>query len=422
MAMNRIQILREEGWQRTLTIMFFAQLMTAVGFSSIFPFLPLYVTELGSSTGASVELLSGLVFSAQAFSMMLASPIWGSLADRYGRKLMVVRATIGGSILLLAMAFVQNAEQLVLLRTIQGAITGTLAASNALVAAVAPRERSGYAMGLLTVALGSGVAVGPLIGGAVADLSGYNAAFFVTAGLLFLAGVLVMIGVKEDFKPVARDPQASRGVLAAWAALLRTEGLGIAYGVRFLSQLGRMMVVPITPLFVQRLMPSLEGVNTMTGLVTGAYAGMLTLSSIIMGRLGDRVGHRRVVLVSVLLVGFFYLPQSLVTETWQLLILLALAGAAMGGVMPTVSALMASYSTSAEAGRVYGLDNSVSAAARSAAPMIGSAIALWVGLRGTFIAASAIFLLTFFLALLRLPEPDEPVEIPPGQPLERQLT
>jgi DHA1 family multidrug resistance protein-like MFS transporter len=420
--MKRERSVSVQGWQRTLYIMFFAQLMTAVGFSSIFPFLPLYVAELGSSTGASIELLSGLVFSAQAFTMMLASPIWGSLADRYGRKLMVVRSTIGGSILLLAMAFVQNAEQLVLLRTIQGAITGTLAASSALVAAVAPRERSGYAMGLLTMAIGSGVAIGPLIGGAVADLSGYNAAFFVTAGLLFLAGLLVMIGVRERFEPGERNASDSAGVLAAWTALLKTEGLGIAYGIRFLSQLGRMMVVPITPLFVRQLMSSLEGVNTATGLVTGAYAGMLTLSSIVLGRLGDRVGHRHVVLVSVLLVGIFYLPQSLVTETWHLLVLMALAGAAMGGVVPTMSALMASYSTSTETGRVYGLDNSVSAAARSAAPLIGSAIALWVGLRGSFIAASAIFLLTFILALLRLPEPDQPSDVPSRRRLPRPLT
>ncbi|MCK5054273.1 MAG: MFS transporter [Anaerolineales bacterium] len=94
-------------WQRTLIVLFFSQMATAVGFSSIFPFLPLYVKSLGSSTGMSVELLSGLVFSAQAFTMMLASPVWGRLADRYGRKLMIIRASFGGAIVLLMMAFAQ---------------------------------------------------------------------------------------------------------------------------------------------------------------------------------------------------------------------------------------------------------------------------------------------------------------------------
>lgn len=408
-----------KGWERTLYIMFFAQLMTAVGFSSIFPFLPLYVTELGSSTGASIELLSGLVFSAQAFTMMLVSPIWGSLADRYGRKLMVVRSTIGGSVLLLAMAYVQSAEQLVLLRAIQGAITGTLAASNALVAAIAPKERSGYAMGMLTVSVGTGVAIGPLIGGAVADLYGYGAAFFVTAAMLFLSGVLVLVGVEEKFEPDENAGGSSTGVIATWFALLKTKGLGIAYGIRFMSQLGRMMIVPITPLFVQELMGGTEGVNTVTGLVTGVYAGMLTVSSIYLGRLGDRVGHRRVVLVSVLLVALLYLPQSMVTQSWQLLALLALVGAAMGGVIPTVSALMAGYSSAGEAGMVYGLDNSVRAAARSIAPLIGSFVALWFGLRGAFVATGVIFGLTWILAALRLPEPTTHVETPVQEPSPR---
>jgi DHA1 family multidrug resistance protein-like MFS transporter len=404
-----------KGWERTLYIMFFAQLMTAIGFSSIFPFLPLYVTELGSSTGASIELLSGLVFSAQALTMMLASPIWGSLADRYGRKLMVVRSTIGGSVLLLAMAYVQSAEQLVLLRGIQGAITGTLAASNALVAAIAPKERSGYAMGLLTVSVGSGVAIGPLIGGAVADLYGYGAAFYVTAAMLFLSGVLVMVGVEENFEPGENTNGSSNGVLATWLDLLKTKGLGIAYGIRFMSQLGRMMIVPITPLFVQELMGGTEGVNTVTGLVTGVYAGMLTVSSIYLGRLGDRIGHRRVVLVSVLLVAILYLPQSLVTESWQLLFLLALVGAAMGGVIPTLSALMAGFSSPGEAGLVYGLDNSVRAAARSIAPLIGSFVALWFGLRGAFIATGMIFILTWVLAAILLKHQSKSLHLATGR-------
>ncbi len=408
-----------QGWERTLYILFFAQLMTAVGFSSIFPFLPLYVTELGSSMGLSIELLSGLVFSAQAFTMMLASPVWGALADRYGRKLMVVRSTVGGSVLLLAMAFVQSGEQLVLLRAMQGVITGTLAASNALVASVVPRERTGYAMGLLTVAVGSGVAIGPLVGGAVADIYGYSAAFYVTAAMLFLSGLLVLVGVKEEFVPQAKTRDSSVGVIASWVVLLRTKGLGIAYGIRFVTQLGRMMIVPITPLFIQELMGGTDGVNTVTGLVTGVYAGMLTLSSIYLGRLGDRVGHRRVVLISVLFVALLYLPQSLVDQSWQLLLLLGLAGAAMGGVIPTVSALMAGYSSADEAGMVYGLDNSVRAAARSIAPLIGSFIALWVGIRGTFVATGVIFLLAWLLASFRLPELATPVTAPPPKPSPR---
>jgi DHA1 family multidrug resistance protein-like MFS transporter len=108
--LRKIHYTLQTPWQRTLYIMFAAQLMTAVGFSSIFPFFPLYVHELGSSTGMNLDVLAGLVFSSQAFTMMLAAPIWGTIADRYGRKLMVERAMFGGSIILLLMAFVRSAE------------------------------------------------------------------------------------------------------------------------------------------------------------------------------------------------------------------------------------------------------------------------------------------------------------------------
>ena len=185
-----------QSWQRTLYIMFASQFMVAVGFSSIFPFLPFYVEELGTNTNLSLEFLSGLVYSSQAFTMMIAAPVWGMLADRMGRKLMVERAMFGGSVLLLLMAFVQSAEHLVLLRAIQGMVTGTVAAANALVASEAPRKHMGYAMGLLQVGFGAGLAIGPLIGGSVADALGYSVTFYVTATLLFLAGVLVIVCVK----------------------------------------------------------------------------------------------------------------------------------------------------------------------------------------------------------------------------------
>jgi len=115
-------------WRRTLYIMVFCQVITSIGFSSIFPFLPLYVKSLGSVTDLGTEVLSGLVFSSQALTMMIASPIWGALADRWGRKLMVERAMFGGAVLLGLMAFVRSAEELVLLRAVQGLVTGTIGA------------------------------------------------------------------------------------------------------------------------------------------------------------------------------------------------------------------------------------------------------------------------------------------------------
>jgi DHA1 family multidrug resistance protein-like MFS transporter len=267
-------------WQRTLTVVFIAQLTTAVGFSSIFPFLPLYVKALGTTTGLSLELLSGLVFSGQAFTMMLASPVWGALADRFGRKLMVERAMFGGALILLLMAFVRSAEQLVLLRAIQGLITGTISAANALVAAETPRQRTGYAMGLLQVSLGAGVALGPLLGGAIADWLGYRAAFFATAALLFGSGLLVWRGVQEDFIPVERSAHEKGNFLSSWQQITAAPGVMLVYSLRFISQLGRNMLVSVAPLFIQALLLASAQLNFFTGLVVGVSAATTTISAV----------------------------------------------------------------------------------------------------------------------------------------------
>jgi DHA1 family multidrug resistance protein-like MFS transporter len=379
------------NWKRTLYIVFFAQMVAVAGFLVTVPFLPLYVEELGTNTNLSTELLAGLTFSAQAFTMAIASPIWGALADRYGRKLMVQRAMFGGTVILLLMGFVQSAEQLVVLRAVQGLITGTISAANALVAAEAPREHTGYAMGLLQVGIG-----------AIADAVGYAAAFYVTAALLFIAGVLVWWGVEEHFEPPEALKSEARSFVAEWRHVLSSPGIPVAYGLRFLSQLGQMMIFPIAPLFILTLLPDRGRINTFTGLVVGSAALATTISAVYLGRLGDRVGHRRILVTSALLAGLFYLPQSLVTAGWQLLVLQALVGVCMGGIVPTISALLARYSEPGEEGAVYGLEHSITSVARAVAPLLGAAVAAWFGLRATFVATALIYLMAGAIARLGL--------------------
>lgn len=390
-------------WQRTLAIIFFAQLMTAVGFSSIFPFLPFYVSELGSSTSLSVEVLSGLVFSAQAFTMMLASPIWGSLADRLGRKLMVERAMFGGSVILFLMAFAQNAEQLVILRALQGLITGTIAASNALVAAAVPRDRTGYAMGAIQVGFGAGVAFGPLVGGAVADLLGYSASFFVTSAFLFTAGILVWLGIEEQFEGQARGEAKGDSLWGQWREILGGQGVLPLYGMRFFTQLGRMLLLPITPLFVQLLLDNSEGINILTGAVVGLSSASTTLSSLVLGSLGDRIGHRKVLLTSALAAAACYAPQSSVTQVWQLFVLVGLTGIAVGGIIPSISALLTAHTLSGSEGAVFGLDNSVGAGARALAPLLGSLAAFRFGLRSVFLFSGLALFVVSLLAVFQAP-------------------
>lgn len=391
-------------WQRTLYIVFFAQLMSSMGFSLIFPFLPLYVQSLGTTTGISIEFWVGMVFSSQAVTMMLASPIWGALADQYGRKVMVERAMFGGAILLFFMAFVTSAEQLVLLRTIQGFVTGTVSANNALVAASAPRERMGYAMGMLQVGLWSGISLGPLVGGVMADAFGYALPHIFTAVFLALGGILIHFGVEEHFEPTIGGQKGRHALVAEWRHVLSMHGVVLTYGLRFLTALMRSMIVPIAPLFVQTLLVENSGVSSVTGLMIGLSSAAATVTGIYFGRLGDRIGHRKIVLGSAIASGLLLLPQAFVTEAWQLIVLYALTGAATGGLVSSPSALLAQFTDPGEEGAVYGLDNSIVAGGRALAPLMGSGLALWLGYRGVFMVAALLPVALVILAVRGLPK------------------
>lgn len=394
---------RPASWKRTLYVTVFAQIMTSIGFSSFFPFLPLYIADLGADSRLSVEILSGLAFSGQAVMMMIASPIWGIIADRYGRKLMVERAMFGGAVVICLMGLARSAEELVLLRAVQGMVTGVVGAHNALVASVVPRERTGYAMGLLQVGLGIGIAIGPLIGGLVADMFGYRVAFYVTGLLLFISGIIVWLGVEENFQPASRVKTEIRTIVQKWSSILSTPGVLVIYSLRFVSQFGRMMIFPVLPLFIQTLMKDPSRVNTFTGMVVGTSSVFITLSAICLGRLGDRIGHRRILICCFIGGALAFLPQGFVMAPWQLLVMQALAGAALGGIVPSISALLARYTPQGEEGVVYGLDNSVNSGARALAPIIGASVAMWMGLRTTFIVICLLFFIAGILSLWRLP-------------------
>lgn len=401
-------------WQRTLYVVFVAQLFSAVGMSTVFPFLPLYVKELGTKTQLSIEFLAGAVFSAQAATMMFASPLWGTLADRFGRKLMIQRAMFGGAAVIFLMGYARTAEELVLLRAIQGLITGVVSAANALVASVAPRERLGFAMGMIQVALRAGIAIGPLVGGTIADALGYRQTFIVTACLMSAGGLLVRYGVEERFRPESRGRKDSTGLLAGWQHVLGAPGVRPTYSVRFLAGLASVLILPIAPLFMQGLLPNASRINTVTGLMTGLASAATTATAVYLGRLGDRIGHRRVLRVCALLAAAFYLPQGFVTQAWQLLLLQALTGAAIGGIIPTVSALLAAYTEPEAAGSVYGLDSSIFAASRALAPLLGSAIAVWFGFPPVFLLAGLLYVALAVVAFWRLPEAPSLVRLETG--------
>ena len=398
----------DQSWQTTLWILFGAQLCTAIGFSTINPFLPLYLGHLSNPGHVSIATLSGLVYSLQAFAMMIASPIWGSIADRYGRKPMVIRAMLGGGVTVCLMGFVRTVDELIFLRILQGFLSGAISAISAMVAAKVPADRIGYSMGVLQLSLWSGVSIGPLIGGGVSDYFGFRAAFIFTAILLCASASVVWMRVDESRSRPDTGKRGVRSFARNWKRILIFPGLVATLSLRFLSSLGRNALLPVLPLFVQSLMPGNPHIAGYTGLILAVSSGATAVAAIYLGKLGDRIGHQRIAFFSALFTAFFFLPQSMVTAPWQLMVLYALTGLGIGGLTPSLSALIARFSKPSDAGSVYGIDNSTTSAGRALSPMLAASIAGGLGLRWVFSLTAFLFVLTAIVTAALLPRTGAP--------------
>jgi len=397
-----------KAWQRNLYIIWVSQLIAIAGFSVVFPFLPYYVQELGITELHEVELWSGVLSATQAVAMAIFAPIWGSLADRYGRKMMVQRAMFGGAVTLAAMGFVHNVWQLAALRALQGMLTGTVSAATTLVASSTPRERSGYALGLLQMSVWTGASVGPLLGGVIADTWGYRAAFWVTGTLLFVAGVSVWRFVQEDFQPPARDKQSKgNGVWAGMRLVFRQPHMLSLFSIRFVVRIAIRLIGPVLPLFVQSLMASTARLATTTGLISGVQAGASAIGAVTLGRASDRIGYRRVMLACAVAGAILYVPQFFVTTPWQLLILQGGVGLVMSGVLASISAMLATLAPEGHQGAVFGVDASVVSAANAVGPMLGASVAAAVGLRAPFLLTAGALALAAGLTWLLVPSKEQ---------------
>jgi DHA1 family multidrug resistance protein-like MFS transporter len=380
------------SWQRMLVIVWIAEFVALIGFAMVMPFLPFYVQDLGVTDEAQVKFWSGLLLSSQAVTMAIFAPIWGSLADRYGRKLMLERAMFGAAVIVTLMGFARTPQQLLLLRAVQGCLTGTVPAATTLIASVVPKERTGFALGWLQMGVFAGISVGPLVGGVIADSMGYRASFFLTGACLFLAGMGVLFFVHEEFE--RPEPGAQR---SSWwgglAEVLRSRDVLTVLGLRLMTRSGARFIAPVLPLFVAAMLPSESRVATITGLVTGVSAASSSIGAVLLGQAGDRVGYRRILLASSLAAALFYALQALATSVAQLIFLQVCVGAALAGTISSLTALLATLAPQGQQGAVYGADTSVVAGANALAPTIGAAFAVAWGDRAAFLLAAGVFTL-----------------------------
>ena len=386
-------------WRRTFYASWVAQVCSIIGFSAVIPFLPLYVRELGVEGEAAVARWSGLIHGATGLSMTLFAPIWGILADRYGRKLMVLRSMFAAVIVLALMGYARGPVDLLILRLMQGAFTGTITASVALVASITPPKRTGFTLGMMSAAVFGGFSIGPFLGGAIVDRLGYRPTFLAAASVLLLAGFLVLRFAREDFAPV---PHAERKRGNSFAAVLAVTGFMAAVFVMFQVNFANSMLAPVFPLFVEKLRGTSAGVATITGAIIGVGGLAAAVSAGFLGHFGDRWGHRRLLVAATLVAGLATVPQAFAHNVRQLFILRLLFGFAVGVIMPSVNAIVRYITSHHHLGKAYGLTASAACLGLGLGPMVGGYVAASKGLSTPFVLTGILLILTSVLVLWRV--------------------
>lgn len=383
-------------WKRTLWVAWCAQFLSMSAFSFVLPFIPLYLQQLGVRDTGDAAAWGGAIAASAAFALALAQPFWGNLSDRHGRKPMVVRSMWGASLTMVLMGLATSPLLLLVFRFVQGLVTGTVTASNTLVSATVPREKVGGALGLMQVALHLGLSLGPLLGGVISDAFGYRVSFFVAAGLTAAGGSLVSLLVREDFTPPPGG--ASQGVLAGSRAVLAVHGMAAVLGVVFLIQYGNSGVAPILSLYVQVLAGEGPAATT-AGVILAATGAVGALSAVIVGRLGDRIDPRKILVVCLLGAAMTCLPQASVDHPWELLAWRMGLGVFLGGLMPTANATLSRIVPEERRGQAFGIAATTNALANGAGPLSGAAVVNHFGLSSAFLLAASLYGAGFLLAL-----------------------
>ncbi|CAM3513043.1 MFS transporter [Marinicrinis lubricantis] len=383
-------------WKINLIVLWFGQFLVMSGMTMIIPFLPLYIQELGVMNSEEASVWAGIIFAANFLTSFIAQPIWGKIADRYGRKMMVIRSGLGMAIVMTLMGFSQTPLHLLLLRMMNGLISGFVPAATSLVSANTPKERIGVAMGSLQSGAIAGTIMGPLIGGVMADLFGFRMIFYITGSLMFLATVFAWFFVQEQFNRKEASKQNDLSVLQGFRQLRAIPQLPALFAVTFMIQFALMSSMPQITLFVQHLVGNVENLAFLSGFVGSVMGISNMIASPLLGRIGDRKGSEMVLKVSLLGAAITFIPQIFVQNYWQLLIARFLFGIFMGGMIPSVNALIRKHTPEGMEGRAYSFNSSFLALGNLVGPTLGGFLVGWITIRGIFAVGAVMLLINLY--------------------------
>jgi DHA1 family multidrug resistance protein-like MFS transporter len=379
-------------WRRNLAVAVVGSFATALNLSMLLPFLPLYVRELGVEAPAAVMQWSGLAFGATFLGVAVTAPIWGRLADRYGRKAMLVRAALGMAVVMPLVGLAQNVEQLVALRLAAGLIGGYASAATVMIGTQAPPERAGWALGILSSGALAGNLLGPLVGGFLPAWLGMRGSLFAGGAVIAVAAVATILLVRERFEPLQDRAGAAAAPVAVPAAGAMAQ-MGALFLTAAMVLVANMSIEPIITLYVAQLGAGADSLTKVAGGVMAASALGSVLTAPLLGRLADRHGAAKVIVGCLVATALVMLPQALVQHWWQLAVLRVAMGMSLAGLLPAITKQVRLTAPAGGSGRLLGYLQSAQFSGQVVGPMIGAWVGGYWGMRQVFVATSLLLLL-----------------------------
>lgn len=377
-------------WKRNLIVCWFGMFVTGVGMSQIAPVLPLYINELGIDDPALIAQFSGIAFGITFIIAAIFSPIWGHAADKYGRKPMLLRASLGMAVVIFSIGFATNVYVLIGLRLLLGVITGYSTACTTLIATQTNDIHAGWALGTLSTANVAGSLLGPMIGGYIGESLGFQNVFFITGALILLAFITTALFIKESF---VREEKKTLGIKEVWSSL-PNKNLTITLFVSFFTlTLSLYSVEPIITLYIAQLSPDTSHVALLAGVAfsTSGLANIIAAPKL--GKLSDKIGAEKVMLGALVVAGLVFIPQAFVQTPWELIALRFILGLAAGGLIPSVNVLIKKITPDRFIGRMFGLSMSAGYLGVFGGSVLGGQIAAWFGIHYVFFITGALLLI-----------------------------
>ncbi|MBK3496191.1 MFS transporter [Viridibacillus sp. YIM B01967] len=381
--------------KRNFIIIWFANLLVAGTATMIMPFLSLYIETMGDFTESYVQKWAGLIFGATFVSAFLMSPIWGRVADKYGYKPILIINGFGLSISIFFMGYVQNVEQFFLLRLFMGIVTGFIPTSLAFISRQTPKEIAGKTLGTLQMGSVTGTLFGPVIGGLLADEFGFQYTFVITAASIATAALLVIFGVNE-LQRVKKKNAIVYSRMDVLKGIIHHRLLFNVMMITTLIQIGNFSIQPLLSLYVSDLTTS-EQVAFLAGLTFSAAGIGNLLFARFWGRLGDQIGYEKVLTILLAIAVIFIIPQAFVTSLWQLIGLRLLFGIAVGGLIPTTTALIRREAPIDIQGEVMGYNTSFRFLGNIIGPLFGGIVSGFIGISSVFYVTGTLFFIAFII-------------------------